>query len=353
MPADFTTMNTPRFLYRACMQHPFPDWVASVAVPEQADFEKKASAAFADPVRRLLPICTKEAAFYSALNLFAHPEDFDDEAIFERVKEACEHFGIEHEISPYATMFVEQFEKEASASDFVDGRFAIDTMLDDTKFQLLPLNDADDVSVAAVELAKMASEKRVPIFLFVPGAREIVKAASDFGVPSLPELIVRYGVPKFADEAEARRLVAGREQLCKDATIRDTLAADYSEALNGVEDDPDAAMMKVAAIDYVAGIEPQYKLAARTPTPFDIVFSGTLVSEAEKAATENVMIRGVLIPLEEIKRLDAVDVDFKLNKSAAEVFHKLWDTDDAKDLSLAIECWSEEDQKTILRLVAA
>jgi hypothetical protein len=352
MSEDFTSINNPRFLYKAGLHHPFPDWVASEPMPEKSDFEKKAATAFADPSRRLLPICTASAAFHSAINIFACPDDFDEGAM-ERVKEACAYYGIEQDILPYAQLFVEEMDKSAALETPEEGWFAIDEEINGDNFKLLPLNDADDVASSAFDLAKMASENRIHILMFVPAAREIVKAASDYGVSDLPAIIYRYGLPKFADAENACKLIRDRESLCKDASLRETIANDYREALSCIETDADASFEKIAAIDTAAGITTGYKLAARVPNPYDIVFSGALESEAEKAAAENVLIRDVLVPLSEVRRIGELDAKFKLSKQAAEELVKLRDTGDAKDLSIAVENWEEEDQRTFLRLAVA
>lgn len=349
MSEDFTSLNNPRFLYRAGLRHPFPDWVAAEPMPEKADFEKKAAAAFADPARRLLPICTPSAAFHSALNIFARPDDFDVSTL-ERVKEACAHFGIEQDLLPYAELFVDEFEKSAALDEPTAGRFAINDELDGERLQLLPLNDKEDVTSSAFDLAKMAAERRIHLLMLVPAAREVVKAAADHGVTQLPEIVTRFGTPRFPDAEKAAKLIEGREQFCKDASVRETVAADYREALEGLEDDPDDAMTKIAAIDFAAGIKPNYKISAPVPSPFDIVYGGALESEAEKAATENVLVRDVLVPLTEIRRIGEQDASFRLSKEAADHFLKLRDAGDARDLSLAVEHWDEQDQRTLLRL---
>ncbi len=347
MPHDFTEMNNPKFLFRAALHHPFPDWVASEAMPVKADFVEKAAAAFADPERRLFPICSPTAAFHSALNMFAEPDSLNVRAC-ERIKQACADYGIEGDILPYAELFVAEIEK--SASTVTEGRFAIDDELGGERFQLLPLNDAEDVNASAFELAKMAADNRIPFLLLIPAAREVVKAAADHGATKLPEIVTRYGKPRFPDAELAAKRIQGREQLCKDASVRPILAVDYQAALEGLVDAPDAAMEKIAAIDHAAGLTPSYKTAARVPTPYDIVYGGPLEEEVEKVASTRVLVRDVLVPLSEMQRIDARDAEFRLSKSAAEDFSRLSLGDDARELSLAVANWDEEDQRTLLRL---
>jgi hypothetical protein len=349
MSEDFTSLTNPRFLYRAGLHHPFPDWVVEEPMPEKADFEKKAAAAFADPARRLLPICTPSATFHSTINIFARMGDFD-EAAFERIKEACAHFGIEQDVLPYAELFLDEFEKSAALDEPAEGRFAIDDEIGGERFRLLPLNDKEDVRSSAFDLAKMAADRRIHILMLVPAAREIVKAAADHGTTELPEIVVRYGTPRFPDAERAAKLLEGREQFCKDAGIRDAVAANYLEVLEGLEEDPDAALAKIASIDHVAGLVTSCKGSAAVPNPFDIVFGGACESEVEKAAKANVLVREVLVPLAEVQRIGERDAAYRLSKEAADRFLKLRGTGDARDLSVEVENWDEEDQRTLLRL---
>jgi hypothetical protein len=347
---DYTTLNNPRFMFRAEMHRPFPDWVVSEAMPEAADFLSKSAAAFADPQRRLLPICSKSAAFHSAINIFAQPDDFD-EATLERVKEACAHYDIESDILPYAELFSDEFTKSASLDELAEGRYAISDEIDGEAFRLLPLNDADDVLGSSFELAKMASDNRIPLLMFVLASRAVVKAASDYNLTArLPALITRHGIERFADAETAAAKISGREQFCKDASVREVVAADYLDAIKDMEADPDGAMLKIAAIDDFAGVSNNYRQSSLVPTAFDIVFGGALVEDAEKAARENVLVHDVLLPLEEVRAIAPMNAQYRLSKSAAETFARLRDTGDARDLSLAVENWDERDQRTLLRM---
>lgn len=351
MSEDFTSMNNPRFLYRAGLKHPFPDWVANEPMPAKEDFLNKSAAAFADPARRLLPICTPQAAFHSALNLMACPADFD-EAAFERVKAACEQFQIEGDIAPYAQMFALDIEKSASV-EAPSVRFAIDTVVDGQEYRLLPMSDGDDLVESAFELAKMAAENRIPISMLVGAAREIVKTAEDLGVSAqLPRTVTWFGSERYPDADRAAKLLEGRSLLCKDASARETLEAEYAAAIDDLVSDPDSAMEKIAALDYVAGISVPCRVAGPVPTPFDVVFGGPLVSEIEKAATENVLIRDVLVPLSAIQSIPDIEAEFKLSKSAASDLSIMRDGGDGRDISLVVAVWDDEDQKTLLRLAA-
>lgn len=345
-------MSNPTFLYRAALHSPFPSWVVEQPMPESGEFEKKSSAAFADPDRRLLPIASKSAAFHSAINAFADAESYSAETLT-RVKEACAFYDIEGDILPYVELFANEHEKSAGLSDIPEGRYAIDTTLGGQDFKLLPLNDAYDVSDSAHALAKMAAEDRIPFLVMIDAAREVVKAATDHNVDELPEMIDRFGHDLLHDCDRAARLIEGRADLCKDASVREILDRDYREAIAGAEDDPDEAMRKIASIDAAAGLRTNLRVSSLVPTPYDIVFSGPPASAVTKAAKENVLIKDVLVPLAALGSVNERDAEFHLSKEASAQLARARDTDDARDLSLLIENWTDQDQRTLLRLAAS
>ncbi len=354
MAQDYTTLNNPRFLYFAEMHRPFPDWAANAPLPNAESFEKCASAAFADPERRLLPIRDKVCTFHSALDLFANAADYSEE-VFSRIKSACEFFQIEDDVAPYADVFADSFEKQASEASAPSGRYAIDQEINGTRYQLLPLNDAQDVRDSAHELAKMASESRIHFLTLLPAAQEVVKAAEELGVEGVPALINRMGMERCADMDKAASYIMGREKFAKNAdtvTVKAEYESIIADAKSG-EITPWLCMQKIAALDDAVGIRCRYNEASPVMNPAEIVFGGPLVSEVEKAARHNVAIKDVLVPLSVVRSINSDEASFKLSKTAGHTFKQLSHSDDAKDLSLAIMGWDAADQRTLLRMAAA
>jgi hypothetical protein len=354
MAQDYTTLNNPKFLYFAELHRPFPDWAANAPLPTAESFEKCAAAAFADPARRLLPVRDKVCTFHSAIDLFANVSNYSTDT-FERVKAACAHFQIEEDVAPYASIFADSFEKQASDYAIPTGRFAIDQEINDTRYQLLPLNDAQDVRDSAHELAKMASESRIHFLSLVPAAQQIVKAAEELNVHDVPPLIDRMGLERCADLEKAARYIQGREKFAKQA---DTVAAkaEYEEIITEAKAGtitPWLCMQKIAALDDALGIRCRYNEASPVMNPSEIVFSGPLVREVEKAARCNVAIKDVLVPLSVVRSINFDEASFKLSKTAGHTLKQLSHSDDAKDLSLAIMGWDDADQRTLLRMAAA
>lgn len=352
---DFTTLNNPRFLYTADLHEPYPDWVASQPIPTQEEFSKQASAAFADPARRLLPIGSKLATFYSALNVFAHCDKFS-EATFERVKSACQFFDIEKEVAPYAELFAGHFEKSASATVPPAGRFAVDTELDGQAIQLFPLNDELDIRQSARDLAKMAFENRIGFSMLWSAAGEVVKAASEYGVLGLPDLIYRIGMERLPDLEKVAALLEGRERLVNegDREVGKKIYQEIGSEASAGAIDPEECMHKIAAADESLGVIPNYRRSSKFLPASEVVFSGRPIAHLDKLASENVLVLDkVLVPLGSIKNIDRRDLDYKLSKEAAAALGKVLDTDDAQDISLVVMNWGEADQKTLLRMAAA
>lgn len=347
---DFTTQGNPSYLFFAGSRLPFPEWVQNEKMPAAADFEKKASTAFADPQRRLLPICTKSAAFHSAINAFADPDAFSEE-VFDRVKAACDFYGISAEVAPYADLFADRLEKVASTPS--TGRFALDTEVGGQAYRLFPINDAEEIRSAQSDLLKMATEGRIPFLMFVPAAREIVKAASEAGIP-VQYTISRVGDERLPDIEKAASLVKGRGHYAKlidKAVAEEAYAEAVKEASTG-DITAEECMWKIAAIDDAAGLRMSLHPSSSVLLPTDIVFCGTLQRTIEKAASEHVMVNDVLIPIADFKRLDMNEADFKLTKSASESLRGVISSEDAKDITFAAMAWEDNDRRTLLRMVA-
>lgn len=349
---DYTHTNNPRSISIAEMAIPFPEWIKGHPIPTAQGLEKLASVAFADRKNRLLPVHEKEAAFFSAIDYFANVGNYPEET-FAQIKEACDHFEIGNDVAPYADYFAGVFEKRASEEvPQVDpGRFAIETTLNGREFRLLPLNDAYEISKSAKDLGKMVDENRIHYLMFVDAAREIVKAAMDACVVhELPGLVVQAGTPRFEDLDKAASLIETRRELTKN---HEGAFSEYEDALKQAasgEITPEDCMRKIAATDSAIGLRYNFNPRHPVPLPHNIVFCGPTLQEVEKAAAENVVIRGVPVPLTVLRNVDKLEAEYHLEKEASASFLELRDQESAVPLSLEVGKWNETDQKTLLRL---
>lgn len=349
---DYTHTNNPRSLYLAEMAIPFPQWVKGCPIPTVSGLVKLAAVAFADRERRLLPLHEKEAAFFSAVDYFANADGYP-ETTFGYIKEACDHFNIGADVAPYAEHFAGVFEKRAAdeTPSAVGGRFAISTHLNARDYKLLPLNDAYEITKSAKDLAKMVDEDRIHYIMFVDAAREVVKAAAEADVThELPGLVAHVGTPRFEDLEKAANMIESRRPLVGgfDGAF-DAYTSAVKEAADG-KITPEECMHKIAATDDIIGLRYNYNLRSRVPLPHDIVFGGPSLPAVEKMAAANVMVRGVPVPLRVVQAIDALEIHYKLTKSAAEELVSLRAASGGVPLSLAVEKWATEDQKELLRL---
>lgn len=354
MPAtDYTRTNNPRSLHLADMAIPFPEWVQGTAIPTHTEFEKLASVAFADPKARRLPVSTKEATFFSAVDYFANVGNYPT-SVFDCIKTASEWFGISKDIAPYAELFAERIEKSASEVVKTPGKFAISTYLAEQEFRILPINDPHQVTKAASDLLKMVDENRIHYLMFVDAAREVVKAASEVGSDQpLPHAIERVGAERFPDFEKAARMLESRRSVAArhEGAFESYLGAIRAAETGGIT--ADECMQKIAAIDDALGIRQNLGLAAKIPAPHLVVFSGPSHAAVEKAAKTTAVIRGVALPLTAIDGIPAIQLEFKLSKAAnADVINLLAERD-ARPLSMAIDKWDITDQKELLRLAVA
>ena len=351
---DYTHTNNPQSIHLAQMAVPFPEWVKGCPIPSAADFVKLASTAFADPEGRRLPLTSKEAAFYSAIDYFANADKYTEDT-FEAIKSASEWFGISADIAPYAEAFAAVFEKKAADAEAPApevGRFAISTHLNGRDFRLLPLNDAYDIDKSAKDLLKMAGEGRIHYLMFVEASREIVKAAS--GSVELPPLVQAVGEERFPDLEKAARMIESRRSVVADHEGAFESYAGAVKAAAAGSITAEECMHKIAATDDALGVKYTYNSRARIPLPHDIVYGGPSAADVVKQASQLVMVQSVPVPLSVVQSIPAIDREFKLSKAASAELGTLLGADsNGIDLSLAVEKWAAEDRKELLRLALA
>lgn len=351
--SDYTHTRNPRSIYMATLARPFPEWAEHAPVPTSEQFEKKANQAFADADRRLLPITDRATTFFSAIDCLANVGDYS-EATWERVKSACEHFGIAADVAPYAELFAAQVEKKAS--DYAPayaGRFAIDEDFNGRRIRVLPLNDREQVRDSAAALVKMATENRIHYIQLVSASEEIVKAAADLGV-KIPDIIFSCGEERLPDWEKAARLIESRGN-CSGVTKE--VMGEYRDLIKQAatgEITPTECLQKIAATDSAVGVRYRYAATTHVPLPHDIVFCGTSVAEAEKVASCDVLIRGHLVPLPAFKKIPAEDFVYRMPDAGTgrRLRDLIKNASDASDVSLAVAELAHRDQVTLLKLAA-
>ena len=331
---DFTRTNNPTSLFKAASVHPFPEWADTSPIPHAAGLTKLANAAFADSAKRLLPIHTKAASFFSMVDFLDHPNDFGL-ATGERLKTACENFGIMDDMLPYLREADNSFIKSASSADF-----AIDVEIGKTPVKLFPLDSLENVREAVVGLTKMANERRLEYTMLRDASLRVMEKAADYREP-VNTLLASFAVTRFTDPEKSASLIASRGATPYEQSQYNAVCSDLAAGL-----DPEEAVTKIAAYD-IAFDHNNHLYAGTHLRPHDIVYCGERLDDLTKAASENVLVNGIAIPMSVLASIKTEDLEFGLSKSASASFDIKTDS-----ISLAdtIACWSAVDKKTLLHL---
>lgn len=307
---DYTQTNNPRSLHAAEKIHKFPAWVAEEPV-DTNDLVKKASAAFADTERRLLPIHTRGATFRSAVDLFANFNSYSM-GVCERVKSAAVTFDLMDDLQPYLP--AEEQEKSAA---FEDTKYALDYIHGDRHVQALPISTPGMTYDSSRELTKMASNGQVHFLQLRAAAQDIVKAANTFEV-DIPELIGMLGTERLPDLEKAANILENRgAMVSRDPSVDKAYKDLATQARAGA--DPEELMVKIASVDANSGMRYRYNPRGIAVLPSSVVYSGPPISLLEKAANAYAVTGDTEIPMEAFLAIPQEDLITQLSKEAGEL----------------------------------
>lgn len=317
MDKDFVRDNNPTAIYYADIQVGLPEYVkqATVITPEELD--QLHVSAFADPVHRLHPVHNKAAALLSAVYL-AGNNSVDDKT-WERVKKACVFHQIEQDLEKVISVF-DHTKSAAEEKTQEQEKWAVQIQWNESEVgSYYPINNAEEVKEAAVNLDQDFAEDRMPVDLFRTGAINIMKAAEENDVPlsSIPWTVQQAGDLRYPNPAYATTLLYTR----KLAGVPDEGMEIYRQCASIAEEaGTDEATKQAAdlwlALDEQHGID--YRKQAngmRIPSPYECFYTGMRHKDLEKIANSHVILHGVMIPAEEF--VEAVyDQDAKTVKQA-------------------------------------
>ena len=270
---DYTHTNNPVSLFKAAAVSPFPEWVDTSPIPHADSLGHLSSAAFADRNKRLLPIHTKAASFFSMVDFLDHPEDFGL-ATGERLKEACANFGIMDDMLPYLRVADDSFTKSASCA-----AFAIDTEIGSTPVKMFPIDSGENVREAITSLTKMANERRIEYTMLRDAALRVMEKAADFKEP-VNTLLASFAVMRFTDPEKSASLISGRGASLYEQTQYNTVCSELSAGLS-----PEEAITKISAYDIAFGRNNHLYSGTRL-RPHDIVYCGDRLDDLEKRVAD-------------------------------------------------------------------
>jgi len=300
MDKDFVRDNNPTAIYYADTQVGLPEYVKQATVITPEDLDRLHISAFADQAHRLHPVHNKAAALLSAIYLAGNGRT--DDKVWERTKQACAFHQIEKDLEAIVSVF--NHTKSATEEPQTQEKWAVQIQWNETEVgSYYPLNNAEEVKEAAVNIDQDFAEDRMPIDLFRTGAINIMKAAHENEVPlsSIPWTVqqageLRYPNPGYAETLLYTRKLAGVSE--EGLEIYKQCASLAAEA--GTDEATKQAADLWLLLDEQHGID--YRKQANgmlIPSPYDCFYTGMRHQDLEKIANTHVVLHGVMIPAEE------------------------------------------------------
>jgi len=373
---DFVSDHNPTAVFHAARELGAPDYVKEAKIIQPSDLVTLSDVAFADRANRLFPIHTKAAAWLSKAYLTgmesSHPE------LSASIDTAGGLLGISEDLAKIDDLFASA--KSASVSAVTEqndqttekAAFALTVNFGDPSAKgaqedlrrFYPIHNFGSVLGSAELMMKDAHENRLPVDYFYLAARELVKAASEHGVPSdmIHDSITEAGDWRWPNFDTARWEADRR----KSAGVSEDNMQMYTDLVAGAKSEFETAegMDKTACIDKWASL--WMDLDARNGitnydnllNPFQAFYSGTKLNDLDKRASMHFVVSDVMIPRVEMQSLSETSIEACFSKSAAEIIR-----DAKKDLedhlhieksasaSTKLSHLNEDDRKELLRLL--
>lgn len=348
MKSDFTSSQNNTALSHVEKHLGVPDFAKSAAVEGLDSLPRMA---FADPIRRLFPVNTKSAAYHSAVFfLGARDNSTAGVRLHEQIKTACAAHGIAEEFSKLEKLFEEAVSQVKSANEKKAGKFALEVEAAESVQQFYPINNSAEVEESAHQFAKDASAGKFPLSLAREVAVDLIKAATETGVNMryLPQSVKDLGVERLPDFERASHLLQYR---CKTAGVGAEEQGLYMKLLKSAQEDPEQLPEIVGLtyeLDRQCGIT---KYSRVHPDPYQVFYGGDTLASIEKLASSNIVVDGVLIPVDVYGRIAdwRLTGNFQEKTAAALVQLK---TAAAADITVGVEnLLDEDDRKVLLRVL--
>lgn len=312
---DFITDKNPTALYEVGIKagNNLPDYVKEAHMLQEEDVSNLSNNAFADRANRLHPIHTKAATYMSAVYLAG--EGKQDSAEFAAVKQAAEFFEIEKDID-YALSLIPAAVEKSASHELCQEKYALTFNIEeDDSWQAYPINNSVEVTKAATEVIRDWLDDHIPSDWLFHAAQNIVKQAKALKIErnDLPQRIWDMGEERTVDFNRALEVAEQR----KSAGY-----ANGQEYIDLVKEASAGTISVNTALDNWMTLDTVNKVNHRTvDSPHEAFYSGVKVSELEKAASHNVFISDVMIPVNEVLKLSAdqcARIRMSFRKEAAE-----------------------------------
>lgn len=313
MAKDFVRDANPKPLYLAGLNVELPDYLQNYNMPTEEDMQKLASAAFADKKLKLHPIHTKEAAVLSGIYL--HGVGLGDSQQMQYVKQAAAIFGVSEDLHKILDAMSAAIEKKAATVATEEEYAMLVEREDNSITALYPINNEVQVCKAAQDLYNDFVGGKFPADWAHTAAVNIVKKATELGIArnDMPERMWVLGTERLPDFDVAIKMAK-----CRDYDGVGSEATElYQEIVKAAAEDQDNLdnYLKLwADLDMANGVS--YK---ETFTPQEAFFSGPALRDLEKAASEVVIVKSVMVPLADFVKLSSETIRNSFRAEIAEV----------------------------------
>lgn len=316
---DYVGDNNPAVLMYAHDKGLLPDYFLDSEEVTPDAVKNLYKVAFADPDNRKFPCHTKAACLHSALWYAAN--NMQEPAVKAGIEKFAAVHDIKEDVNKVFSTFAEEFEKSAAAKEEAAPEKKYALMVDFEGFQgrgvegFYPINNAYQVKEAASKAFSDYWAGKLPLPQFRKAANAIMKAAEAMEVDSdeMDPTVQSVGADRLPDTMHAENQARLRKNAGIDPAPYIQIIANVDEGLaksaNSIEDLIDLGELAAEAIldlDLANGLT---KYSSDLQDPYSMIFSGPMVSDFIKAASQCVNLRGVQVPVTDFLNLSDSKID--------------------------------------------
>ena len=255
-----------------------PEFVKQSEVDDVESVRELPKTAFAAPSFRAFPINTPSRAYVSNAYFVNKKAALEKEwgpkftaEVEAKIANALKVFGIEKEAAAYA---------ETRKTAEVKERVIFEAKLGDKEIQLYPVKTAQDVAAAADDFAQSISA--LPMEWRFDIAESIVKAAQEFEVEELPDIVCKYAGMFYPDMEGIKKEMWRRSTKLASQVNKDRYAALIKDCDNiSTKEEVKKLATTVYYIEKMEGLYGKEKVAALLPDVVDMFFSVPIEKVAE------------------------------------------------------------------------
>jgi hypothetical protein len=356
---DFTTDNNPTPLYTIINllgDDEIPSYVREADVITKEATENLSLVSFADIANREYPIFNKQATWLSAAYFYGSGGK-DTSRLMGRIKKAAATHGIIDDIE-VMEQALETRTKEASyVPEYANESYAL--VLDFNGHndrgleRYYPINNFSETIDSATQMAKDATDGRLPINYLRDASIDLVKAAKAQGVDSnqIPDRIWNLGTERLVNYDAALDVADQR----KWAGVPDAGIELYKDVVKSAMEhggDTEQWIECWNNLDMIHNV----KYSSTIIDPYQAWYSGESIDNIKAAAESNVIVHDVAMPVDAFLSIPRDQIDLHFDETASGALHTLQKKASEGDIHFVNENvleLSKSQQKKILDLAVA